>query len=83
MKMWITHNKCNNSTKIKLSNSSKQCKIWENHNYYRKLIRLNEFMDYSSRCLLVVQRKTRKCSKEVEECSKQRIKLFKQTTTKH
>ena len=42
----------------------------ENCNYCKELVRLNEFIDCSSTCLLVVQRKTRKHNREVEECSK-------------
>ena len=63
-------NQCNkyiNSIKIKLSKVDKWCKIWENYNCNRKLIRLNEFIDYSSR----------KHNKEEEEGSKQIIKSAK------
>ena len=49
----------------------------KNHDYYTELVRSNEFVNCSFRYLIVVQRKTRKHSRKVEECSKQRIKLIK------
>ena len=64
-------NKCKNTMEIRLSKAYEQCKMLENHNYCRKLTRLNEFINYSSMCALAVQRKNQK----IQQRSKGMIKI--------
>ena len=74
----VDPNKYNNDTKVKSSIIDKQCKMLENCNHCKKLIKSIKLLNYSSRHLPTIQRKTIKHNRNVKECSKQRSKLFKQ-----